>query len=246
MIIKAFKLIIHVLFLSGLLFWNIFSLQAQEQKINYIPINHASFILQSAELNIYVDPVGDLEQYRSFRAADIILITHNHHDHLDTKIVEAVKKDGALIIGSEDVINELGFGFVIKNGESQHLGDIIVQSIPMYNLTKDRLKFHPKGKGNGYVITLQGKRIYISGDTEDIPEMRQLKNIDYAFVCMNLPYTMSVEQAASAVLDFKPKVVIPYHYRGPDGFSDIVKFKKLVSQEKSISVECVDWYDENK
>ncbi len=243
---KTSKLILFILVLCGLFWFNTFSLQAQEHKINYIPINHASFIIQSPELNIYVDPVGDIEQYRSFRPADIILISHSHNDHLDTKIVNAVKKEGTLIIGPEDVINKIGFGFVFKNGESQQFENILIQAIPMYNLTEGRLKFHVKGKGNGYVITLQGKRIYISGDTEDIVEMRQLKNIDYAFICMNLPYTMSVEQAASVVLDFKPKVVIPYHYKGIDGFSDIDKFEKLVSKEKSIKVEVLDWYDENK
>jgi L-ascorbate metabolism protein UlaG (beta-lactamase superfamily) len=94
----------------------------------------------------------------------------------------------------------------------------------MYNLTAERLKFHPKGHGNGYVLTIKKKRIYISGDTEDIKEMRELKDIDYAFICMNLPYTMSVEQAASAVLEMKPRIVIPYHYRGTNGLSDIERF----------------------
>ena len=105
------------------------------------------------------------------------------------------------------------------------------------------LKFHEKGRGNGYVVTVDGKRIYISGDTEDIPEMRALKNIDYAFVCMNLPYTMTVEQAASAVLEFKPKVVFPYHYRGTGGFSDTAKFKELVGKDKSIEMRMLKWYE---
>ena len=112
----------------------------------------------------------------------------------------------------------------------------------MYNTTPDRLQYHEKGRGNGYVVTLDDKRIYISGDTEDIPEMRKLKNIDYAFVCMNLPYTMTVEQAASAVSEFKPKVVFPYHYRGKEGMSDIEKFKKMVSADSDIEVRFLDWY----
>jgi L-ascorbate metabolism protein UlaG (beta-lactamase superfamily) len=112
----------------------------------------------------------------------------------------------------------------------------------MYNLTEDRLNFHVKGRGNGYVITLKEERIYISGDTEDIVEMRNLKEIDYAFICMNLPYTMTVEQAASAVLEMKPKIVYPYHYRGQGGFSDIEKFRDLVSEDEDIEVCFLEWY----
>ncbi len=105
-----------------------------------------------------------------------------------------------------------------------------------------KLKYHEKGRGNGYVITVDNKRIYISGDTEDIKEMRSLKDIDYAFVCMNLPYTMTVNQAASAVLEFKPKIVFPYHYRGKDGLSNVERFKNLVSMDKKIEVVLMDWY----
>ena len=112
----------------------------------------------------------------------------------------------------------------------------------MYNSTAERSQFHPKGAGNGYVITIDNERIYVAGDTEDIPEMLSLKNIDYAFICMNLPYTMTVEQAASAVLKFQPKTVFPYHYRQKEGFNDIETFKKLVSVNKKIKVEFLKWY----
>jgi L-ascorbate metabolism protein UlaG (beta-lactamase superfamily) len=112
----------------------------------------------------------------------------------------------------------------------------------MYNLTEDRLKYHEKGRGNGYVVTVGDVRIYISGDTEDIPEMRALENIDYAFVCMNLPYTMTVEQAASAVLEMKPRVVYPYHYRGKGMMSDTKKFAALVAEDGDIEVRQLDWY----
>ena len=114
----------------------------------------------------------------------------------------------------------------------------------MYNLREEALKFHQKGRGNGYVLTLGEERVYISGDTEDIPEMRQLKNIDKAFVCMNLPYTMTVESAASAVLDFKPKQVYPYHYRGTEGLSDVNKFKSIVNTGNAeIDVVQLNWYN---
>jgi L-ascorbate metabolism protein UlaG (beta-lactamase superfamily) len=111
-----------------------------------------------------------------------------------------------------------------------------IEAVPMYNLTAARLRFHNKGRGNGYVMTFGGKRVYVSGDTEDIPEMRALKNIDAAFVCMNLPYTMAPEQAADAVREFKPKVVYPYHYRG----SDTAQFKKLVGGASEVRLR--DWY----
>jgi len=113
----------------------------------------------------------------------------------------------------------------------------------MYNLREEALKFHEKGRGNGYILTLEDQRIYISGDTEDIPEMRTLKNIDKALVCMNLPYTMSVESAASAVLDFKPITVYPYHYRGTNGLSDVAKFKTIVNKnDANIKVKLLEWY----
>jgi L-ascorbate metabolism protein UlaG (beta-lactamase superfamily) len=112
----------------------------------------------------------------------------------------------------------------------------------MYNLPDDETSRHRRGWGNGYVITIGEKRFYISGDTEDIPEMRMLSDIDYAFVCMNQPYTMTVEQAADAVLEFKPKVVYPFHYRGQNGFSDVNKFKELVSANPEIEVRLLEWY----
>jgi L-ascorbate metabolism protein UlaG (beta-lactamase superfamily) len=137
---------------------------------------------------------------------------------------------------------------VMTNFQSVTLFDgnttLNIEAIPMYNLREEASQYHPKGRGNGYVITLGTERIYISGDTEDIPEMRNLKNIDIAFVCMNLPYTMTVERAADAVLDFKPKTVFPYHYRGTDGLSDVSLFKTLVnSKNKDIEVVQLDWYN---
>jgi L-ascorbate metabolism protein UlaG (beta-lactamase superfamily) len=127
---------------------------------------------------------------------------------------------------------------ILTNGQTSELLGVKLEAIPMYNLTPDRLKFHSKGRGNGYVVTLGGKRIYLSGDTEDIPEMRALKNIDVAFICMNLPYTMTVEQAAQAVRAFKPRIVYPYHYRG----SDLNKFKELVGTDAGVDVRLRDWY----
>ena len=127
---------------------------------------------------------------------------------------------------------------MLANGETKSVAGVSIEAVPMYNLTADRLKYHNKGRGNGYVVMVGGKRVYISGDTEDIPEMRALKNIDVAFICMNLPYTMTEEQAASAVREFKPKIVYPFHYRG----SDVEKFKRLVGEDSGVEVRLRDWY----
>src|SRR5262249_23461228 len=132
---------------------------------------------------------------------------------------------------------------VLNNGSTTEQSGISIRAIPMYNLPNDSTARHTKGRGNGYVLKIGGKNFYVSGDTEDIPEMPSLKNIDVAFVCMNLPFTMSVDQAASAVLEFKPKIVYPYHYRGQGGFSDTQQFKTLVNQgDASIEVRLKDWY----
>ncbi|MFH1061514.1 MAG: MBL fold metallo-hydrolase [Candidatus Omnitrophota bacterium] len=236
---KIMGLFVLIIFLTG---FNLTLVQAGTSDIDFIPINHASFIIKSAAAVIYVDPIGAQDQYSSFAAPDMILITHSHQDHLDLKLINVLKQENTVIIGPEDVIKQLGFGTVMTNATQKQFKDMLIEAIPMYNTTADRLQFHQKAKGNGYVLNLEGKRIYISGDTEDIKEMRQLKNIDYAFVCMNLPYTMTVEQAASAVLEFKPKVVLPYHYKGPDGDSDLEKFCSLVSADKSIVVRLENWY----
>lgn len=209
----------------------------------FTPIQHATFVIRFAGQTVFVDPVGEAESFTPFGAPDIILITDIHGDHLAPDIVKALAKEKTTVIGPPAVIDKLEIGTPLKNGETMTVGKTKIEAIPMYNLTKERLKFHEKGRGNGYVLTMGGKRIYISGDTEDIPEMRALKGIDYAFVCMNLPYTMTVEQAADAVLAFKPKVVFPYHYRGQDGFSDVEKFKKLVGKNASIEVRLLKWYD---
>ena len=131
----------------------------------------------------------------------------------------------------------------MNNGDSLTMAGIEIRAIPMYNLREEAKDLHVKGRGNGYIIERDGTRIYIAGDTEDIPEMRDLKNIDIAFIPMNLPYTMPVEAAADAVLEFKPKKVYPYHYKGKEGLSDVGKFKNIV-ETNSVNIEVVqlDWY----
>ena len=209
----------------------------------FSPIHHGTFVIQGEGVTIYVDPAGDVEAFKELPAPNIILVTDIHADHLQPEVIKAIRGKGTVVIGPKAVTDQLEYATTLANGDTKEIGETIIEAIPMYNLTEERLKYHEKGRGNGYVVTLGGKRIYISGDTEDIPEMRALENIDYAFVCMNLPYTMTVEQAASAVLEMKPAVVYPYHYRGPDGLSDTKKFASLVSKNKDIEVRQLDWYE---
>lgn len=218
------------------------------EAISIIPINHATMILAYKDNVIYVDPVGGLEAFEDQEKPDFILITDIHGDHFDTATLKSILLETTTLIVPKAVNEKLPVLkvkkiIVLNNGELTNVGDFTVEAVPMYNLRKEALQYHEKGRGNGYLLTLGKERIYISGDTEDIPEMRNLKNIDIAFVCMNLPYTMSVDSAASAVLEFKPKKVYPYHYRGENGMSNIEKFKSLVNKEnQNIEVIQMDWY----
>jgi len=211
------------------------------------PVGHATFVVAWNGRAIYVDPVGGGGAFEKFPEPDLILITDVHGDHLNPGTLETVSTERTTIVAPAAVASKIpdavkGRKVVLANGESADAAGAKVEAIPMYNLTPERKEFHTKGRGNGYVVTLGGKRFYISGDTEDIPEMRALEGIDAAFVCMNLPYTMTVERAADAVLAFKPKVVFPYHYRGKGGLSDVDEFKKLVSKNPAIEVRQLDWY----
>jgi L-ascorbate metabolism protein UlaG (beta-lactamase superfamily) len=207
------------------------------------PINHATLALGWNGRTIYVDPVGGAKRFQGLPPADLIVITDIHGDHLDVPTLTAVAGPKTDLIVPKVVADKLPPNLqrratVLANADTKSLLNIGIEAVPMYNTTPDRLQFHSKGRGNGYALTLGGKRVYISGDTEDIPEMRALKNIDVAFVCMNLPYTMTVEQAADAVRAFKPKIVYPYHYHG----SDLQKFKQLVGENSGVEVRLRDWY----
>ena len=207
------------------------------------PINHATLVMVWKDKIIQVDPVGGARRFDGLPKPNLILITDIHGDHLSAETLEALADPKANIVAPSAVAEKLPEKLrqqtsVLANGESKTVSGVTVEAVPMYNLTADRLKYHNKGRGNGYVVLLGGKRVYLSGDTEDIPEMRALKNIDVAFVCMNLPYTMTEEQAASAVREFKPRIVYPYHYRG----SDLEKFKKLVGADSGVEVRLRDWY----
>lgn len=212
-------------------------------KLEVNPVRHATLAFRWAGKTILIDPVGGKAPLVKFGTPDLILVTDIHGDHYHKGTLQAVAGKSTRIIAPEAVAalmpRELrARTSTLANGQKTKLHGIHVEAVPMYNLTPARLKFHNKGRGNGYLLTLGGKRVYCSGDTEDIPEMRALKNVDVAFVCMNLPYTMTEEQAADAVRAFKPKVVYPYHYRG----SDTEKFKKLVGGDAKIKVRLRNWY----
>lgn len=218
-----------------------------EPQIKITPISHATFVMTWDETVFYIDPVGGAAAFTDMPEKDVILITDIHYDHLDIETLTSVRSAGSLLIVPEAVnekIKETQSDIeVLHNNQSTSFNSFKVTAIPMYNLTEERLKYHDKGRGNGYVIEKNGYKVYISGDTEDIPEMRALQGIDKAFICMNLPYTMTVEDAASAVLEFAPVQVYPYHYRGTDGMSDVAKFKELVNNgNKDIDVTQLNWY----
>lgn len=215
------------------------------------PVTHGSLVLQWDGKTIYVDPYGGPELYEGITAPDYILITDIHGDHLNPETLAGIETDKAKIFVPQAVYDQMPENLksqanVLSNGFSRKVDGFTITAIPMYNLPESDDAFHTKGRGNGYKLGMGGKKIYISGDTEDIPEMRNLDNIDVAFVCMNLPYTMDIDAAASAVLDFKPKTVYPYHYRGTEGMSDVEQFKSLVNEgNKSIEVKLKEWYPGN-
>ncbi|MBL7932444.1 MAG: MBL fold metallo-hydrolase [Bacteroidia bacterium] len=212
------------------------------------PIYHGAIVFTWNGKTIYVDPYGGAKAYEGVKKPDLILITDIHPDHLNAETLDAIKADQAIIVAPQAVADQIPDKYkplvrVMNIGSSSTIFDVAITATPMYNLPEEPDSKHPKGRGNGYVLNFGNKLIYISGDTEDIPEMRALKNIDIAFVCMNLPYTMDINQASSAVLEFKPKIVYPYHYRGKDGLSDVNGFKELVNKgDKKIEVRLRNWY----
>lgn len=216
------------------------------------PISHATAVIKWGDAVIYTDPVGGAQVFEGKDAPSIILITDIHGDHMDAATLKALNLEKAKIIVPQAVKEKLPSEMssklmVLNNGESVEVEGFTINAIPMYNLPEAKDAMHTKGRGNGYIVEKAGQRLYISGDTEDIPEMRELKNIDVALICMNLPYTMTVEDAADGVLAFAPKKVYPYHYRGKDGLSDVAKFKELVNKgNKEIEVIQLDWYPKEK
>ena len=208
------------------------------------PVKHASFVMTVPGLVIYNDPVGGAGLFQGLPPPDLILITHEHPDHYEPATLSALVGQNTALLTNPAVHGMLpadlaGRATAIANGESTTVNGLLIEAIPAYNTTPDRLQYHPKGRDNGYILTVAGSRVYIAGDTEDIPEMRALEGINVAFLPMNLPYTMSVDQAADAVAAFQPGFAYPYHYKG----SDTDAFPGLVADAgASTKVVLHDWY----
>lgn len=212
------------------------------------PLNHATFAMTWQGKTIYNDPFGGAKTFDGIAQPDLILISDIHGDHLNLETLEAINTTNATLVVPQAVAEKLpqtlkSKAVVLANGETTTQLGITIAAVPMYNLPESADSRHTKGRGNGYVLTFGNKKVYISGDTSGIPEMRALKGIDVAFVCMNLPYTMDIKEAAESVLAFKPKIVYPYHYRGQGGLSDTEGFRKMVNdKDKKIEVRLRNWY----
>jgi L-ascorbate metabolism protein UlaG (beta-lactamase superfamily) len=198
-------------------------------------IGHGTLMFTFGGRVIHVDPVGQYADYGKLPKADLILITHEHHDHLDPKVVETLRKPDTQVVLTRAGAPQVAGGMVMKNGEVKTVAGLQIEAVPAYNLVHKRESgepFHPKGNGNGYVVTFGEKRVYVAGDTENTPEMKALKNIDIAFLPMNLPYTMTPEMVADAAKAFKPKILYPYHF----GKTDTAKLVDLLKDSQGIEV----------
>ncbi len=210
------------------------------------PILHGTLGLEWNGKIIYIDPYGGEEAFAGLPDAEMIIITDIHGDHHNPKTLAVLKTDSVKFVVPQAVADQMEVEYdlqIMANSDTWSWEGISIEALPMYNLPDDETSRHSKGRGNGYILTFGGKRIYISGDTEDIPEMRALENIDVAFICMNLPYTMSIDQATDAVLEFQPAVVYPFHFRGTEGLADVGQFKTMVnSKNDKIEVRLREWY----
>jgi L-ascorbate metabolism protein UlaG (beta-lactamase superfamily) len=206
---------------------DIFKTAAGDLKITFI--GHGTLMFAVNNFIIHIDPWTNVGDYSQLPKADLILVTHHHGDHLDKKAIEMISKSGTQLILTakcNESQPELK-GKVMNNGEKLKVGFIDIEAVPAYNIEHKRddgSPFHPKGEGNGYVLTIGGKRFFIGGDTENTPEMKALKNIDVAFLPMNLPYTMTPEMVANATLAFRPAILYPYH----TGETDLTKLAALL------------------
>jgi len=204
---------------------------AGDLKITFI--GHGTLMFGYQGKTIHVDPIGSAADYSKMPKADIILVTHEHGDHLDPKAIEVLRKDQTKILLTKACAEKVAGGTVMKNGDVLTVLGLKIEAVPAYNIVQKRPDgepFHPKGRGNGYIINFGQTRVYVAGDTENTPEMKQLKKIDVAFLPMNLPYTMTPEMVADAAKAFEPRILYPYHYGDTDP-------KKLVELLKDAKIE---------
>lgn len=216
---------------------DIFDTSQGQLKITFI--GHGTLMFTFGEKIIHVDPVGRYADYSQLPKADMILITHEHGDHLDPQAITALRTDNTDIILTEKCTEKVEGGIIMTNGETKTVQGLKIEAVPAYNIVHMRqsgVPFHPKGEGNGYLITFGDKRVYVAGDTENTPEMKELEEIDIAFLPMNLPYTMTPEMVADAARAFRPNILYPYHY----GNTDTSELVELLKDEKDIEVRIRD------
>ncbi len=199
-------------------------------------IGHGSLMFRTGKLVIHIDPVRSSGKYDKLPKADLILVTHEHYDHLDTELISALRKPETVMFCNAASASKVPWAQVMKPGDKKNVNDVSVEAINAYNIVNERSKgqpFHPKGVGNGYIITIGDKKFYVAGDTENTPEMKALKGIDVAFLPMNLPYTMTPAMVADAAKTFMPKILYPYHY-GDTNTDELVRLLKNTNIEVRI------------
>jgi L-ascorbate metabolism protein UlaG (beta-lactamase superfamily) len=199
-------------------------------------IGHGSLMFRINDFVIHIDPVKSSGNYEKLPKADLILVTHEHYDHLDTELINALRKQTTVMFCNEAAASKVPWARIMKPGDTETAGKVTVEAVPAYNIVNERAKgqpFHPKGVGNGYVVRIGDKKFYIAGDTENTPEMKALKGIDVAFLPMNLPYTMTPAMVADAAKAFKPRILYPYHY-GDTDTNEIVRLMKGTDTEVRI------------
>lgn len=200
----------------------------KEVKITFL--QHASLLLEYNGLHIYSDPVSNFDDcnidYTKLPQADLILVSHDHYDHLDLAAIDDILSPDTKIVCNSTSAEKIENATVMKNGNTlKILSNIDIEAVAAYNITEGHLQFHPRHRDNGYILTLGGLRIYIAGDTEDTPDAYSIKNIDVAFLPVNQPYTMTLEQASKLARGIAPAILYPYHYTD----TDIAQLPKLLS-----------------
>ena len=198
-------------------------------------LGHGSLALTFNGRHIYIDPFSKVADYARLPKADLVLLTHEHSDHLDPQALASLRTDKTVVVMTQACAGQVAGGIVLHNGDTRTVDGIPIEAVPAYNLVHKRPNgqpFHPKGAGNGYILTFGDQRVYIAGDTEAIPEMKALRDIACAFLPMNLPYTMTPEMVAEAARAFRPKILYPYHF----GETDTSKLVALLKNDPEIEV----------
>jgi L-ascorbate metabolism protein UlaG (beta-lactamase superfamily) len=212
---------------------DLFPTSAGELSITFL--GHASLLLTFNGKNIFIDPFGQVADYSNLPKADLIICTHEHRDHLDPQALEHLRTKGTELVLNPAGAAQVDKSIAMRNGEKKTVAGLQIEAVPAYNILhkrEDGNLFHPEGNGNGYVLTFGDTRLYLAGDTENIPEIKNLHDIDIAFLPMNLPYTMTPEMVADAARMFKPRILYPYHY----GNTDTSKLVELLKADKGIEV----------